>query len=160
MWRRLKHGGDAEPAGVKPRRSQVGMPRQFSIGTAMILTALFALLLGLLRTIGATPFMFAVASVFVVAIAACQAVLFGGRNPRKASVLAGAAMGLLLFARFAVLLLWREQGYRYFDPNGYAILGFMGVMSTLVGTLFGYVAGWFIAAVFLVRKEPADGRRP
>ena len=88
--------GDIDPAAAKPRRPQVGMPRRFSIGTAMILTAVFALLFGLLKTLDVPPVVFFVVSAFVAAIAVCQAVLFKGKNPRKASIVVGFVMGVLV----------------------------------------------------------------
>ncbi len=95
-------------------------------------------------------------SVFVIAIAVCQAVLFKGKNPRKASIVVGIAMGVLSWAVFAAGLGWRGV-FRYFTLGDYALLVLVSVPVTiLICTAFGYVAGWFIAAVFLVRKEPDD----
>ena len=71
---------------------QVGMPRRYSIGTLMILTVFFALIFGILKMCGVSPIVFIAVTVFIVGVAACQALLYGGKNPRKASFVGGAVM--------------------------------------------------------------------
>jgi len=131
---------------------QVGMPRRFSIGTIMILTTLFALLFGVLEMLRVPPMGFAAVSVFVAGVAACQALLYGGKNPRKASYVGGAAMYGL-----AVVVTALVTGYRQHSAVpaiGMMICGSVGAL--VVGGPLGYVAGCLVAGVFLVRKEPDD----
>jgi uncharacterized protein YhhL (DUF1145 family) len=137
------------------------MPRRFSIGTAMILTAVFAVMLSILKTFDAPPVVFGFMSVFVVAIAVCQALLFKGKNPRKASIIVGVAMGILLFILLFAFQAWavHYRGWRV-EPREYLMIAAVGGIGIIVCTAVGYVAGWFIAAVFLVRKEPDNAPPP
>jgi hypothetical protein len=132
---------------------QAGMPRRFSIGTMMIITAFFALVCGVLKALHAPPLVFVLISGFMLTVAACQALLFGGRNPRKASFIAGMAMYAL--AAVATALIDAFQRSNLFFPIEELLCGAFG--AVVVGGPLGYAAGCLIAAIFLVRKEPDDG---
>ena len=71
---------------------QVGMPRRFGIGTLMTITVFFALLFGILKMLCVTPIVFIAIVAFIVVVAVCQALLYGGKNPRRASFIAGVVM--------------------------------------------------------------------
>ncbi|MCE5267175.1 MAG: hypothetical protein LLG00_04760 [Planctomycetaceae bacterium] len=133
------------------------MPRRFSIGAAMMLTAIFAILFGILRASDAPPVVFFVTLVFVAAIAMCQALLFGGKNPRKASILVGIVAGVLVDLAFvAVVVLDACYHHAHVSVEDIALMAVAVWAAFLVCTAFGYVIGWFVAAIFLVRKESDD----
>ena len=77
----------------RKRKGQVGVPRRFSIGTLMILVTAFAVLFSLLKVLHAPPTVFAGISIFFAWIAACQVLLFKGKNPRLASIVGGLVFG-------------------------------------------------------------------
>ena len=139
----------------RAKRKPVGVPRRFSIGTMMILVTAFALLLGVLKSLGAPPPVFAIVSIFVVGIAASQSLLFKGKRPRLASIVGGMII-ICLFNLFdlAVRLIFHSQ---FFGPA--AAVSFLVktlMLSVVIGGVLGYLVGWFVASIFLVRKEPDD----
>jgi hypothetical protein len=131
---------------------QVGMPRRFSIGTLMILTVFFALLFGILKMCSVPPVVFIAITLFIAGVAVCQAVLYGGKNPRKASFVGGIAMyGLLTLVAALV------EGYRHGDMLRAIELSPCSTIGVVIaGGSLGYIAGCLIAGVFLLRKEPDD----
>lgn len=129
---------------------QVGMPRRFSIGTMMIITFFFALLFGVLKMLGVPPMAFVAITLFVAGVAACQAILYGGKNPRKASIVGGIVIFGVLFLLAALV-----AGYREGNVFRYITLSPCTIFSVVfAGGLLGYAAGGLVAAIFLVRKEP------
>jgi hypothetical protein len=135
-----------------PSKPQVGMPRRFSIGTLMILTVFFALLFGVLTMCSVSPTVFIAITLFVLGITACQALLYGGKNPRKASFVGGAVMYGLAVLGMAVV-----QGIR----QGNVMFAIEGILCNLIGAVLvggglGYAVGCLVAGVFLVRREPSE----
>jgi hypothetical protein len=139
--------------GLKLPQNPVGMPRRFGIGTMMILTAAFALLFGVLKTFGADPAVFAAISIFIAGVAACQAVLFKGKNPRLASFVGGILV-LSLIAVVGVPVDCHQEGLGLLQTVVFTVLAV--ILSALLGGPLGYAAGCVAAAIFLVRKEPDD----
>jgi hypothetical protein len=147
---------------VAPRRPpspQVGVPRRFGIGTMMILTAMYAVLFSLLTTLGAPPVVFAAIAIYVTGVGLCQVLLYKGKNPRRASIVGGA----VLYSTVVII----GVGNAIFShstqmPSFYSVCLFLGgavvfgAIGLLFGGLLGYVVGCFIAAIFLVKKEPQD----
>jgi hypothetical protein len=135
-----------------PNPPPVGMPRRFGIATLMILTAVFALLFGVLKMLAMPPEGFACITFFVVAIAVSQAVLFKGKDSRGASIYSGVVVFYLIML---VVYLTGDTNTRY-DVRD-MVFSIRGALVTLViGGILGYVVGTFIAAIFLVHKQPAD----
>jgi hypothetical protein len=132
---------------AEPSNSQVavpyGVPRRFGIGTILIVTAAFAGLLGLLRWLGAPPLVVGFLVGFVSLVGLGQAVLFRGRRPRQASIVTGIACFAVYSAVVLIYGLIR-------DPSLARIAVVMLVWTMLCGSLCGYLAGCFVAAVFLV----------
>jgi hypothetical protein len=136
----------------RKRSAQVGVPRRFGIGTLMILTAAFAVLCSVLKVLGASPLAFVCVLGFVSCIAACQVLLFRGKNPRAASIVGGLTIGVLVGLSHVG---WRAyQGM--FLPWILRELALMGFWCGLAGAIWGYLAGLLVATIFLVRKEPDD----
>ena len=95
----------------------VGVPRRFGVGSLLAVTAAFAVLLGIVRWLAGiwlgetgsaeTAAIMAWLIVFFAVVGVSQAVLFGGKKPRLASLLAGAVMGgLSPLVVFLVMRLW------------------------------------------------------
>lgn len=124
---------------------QFGVPRRFGVGTLLTITAIFAALFGMLSALGAHPIEFGGVTLFFVAVALGQAVLFKGKRPREASLLVGGCLlPLVLFVEAVVT----------FFAHGYAapVAGMACSLPVLagVGALLGYLAGGVIAGVLLV----------
>ena len=163
--------GDAPPnapGATKPYKSppivdpdlpepHVGMPRRFSIGTLMIITFFFALVFGFLKMCGVPPVVFIVVVAFILIVTACQALLYGGKNPRKASYVAGFVMYGLAVPIVATL----QGEFRGADIAD-VIRGMLCTFFSafFVGGPLGYAVGCLVAGIFLVRKEPDEAEPP
>jgi RimJ/RimL family protein N-acetyltransferase len=120
-----------------PATRQYGVPRQFGIGPLMILTAVFALLLSLLKAAGAGPPVLTLFAIMFFGVGVGQFVLFRGQQPRMASVVAGAIVFPLGLVAVAVSMgnYWSVGGLLCCIPGG---------------AMIGYATGAFIGGVFLV----------
>ena len=129
---------------TKARKPQTGFPRRFSIGALMAITALFAVLFGCLRTLDAHPGAYAVISGFVVLIGLGQVFLFGGKQPREASLLVGGAIFFLGTVDIPVTVLVVGENYEPF------LVLFAAILYPALGAVLGYFVGCVIGGVFLI----------
>jgi hypothetical protein len=140
------------PFGLKPKQPAVSVPRRFSVGTMMILVTAFAALLGVLKSFGVPPDVFAAVAAFIAGVGACQVVLFKGQDPRRASFYGGMITFGVLAVVTALVGWFALQSVEL--VIGSVVLG--AVLTVILGGPLGYAAGCLIAAIFLVRKEPDD----
>ncbi len=140
-----------------------GVPRRFSLGRLMLITAFFAVLFGLLSWLDAHPILFVAVGVFVVLVGLAQVFLFSGKKPRKASVVAGSAVGaLIVVVGFLVDLFTGGVPFGDILFGMFFALPVMTGISALLGGVLGYMAGCLIAGVFLGKRvdlPEADDRR-
>jgi hypothetical protein len=121
------------------------VPRRFGVGTIMVVTAAFAGMLTILRWLGTPPLVVGFCVVFISLVGVGQAVLFRGRQPRKASLICGAVC-LPLMTLATVIPAIRSPG-NYGAPNDVCC----GLVAAVIfGSGCGYVAGGLAAGVFLV----------
>ena len=116
---------------------------RFGIGSLLIITALYAVLFGILRAFEASPLDFVLISMFLAVVGLGQAFLFEGQRPRGASMIVGAGFFVGLFMIHWVLFgieSARHSRYCPFDP----------VAGAFGGAIFGYIAGQLITGIFLV----------
>jgi hypothetical protein len=106
-----------------------------------VVTTAYALIMGGMSALGAHPAVTATVAGYVTLVGICQAVLFGGRKPRRASMLVGATIHTL---PMVMALLIVPQPIRPL-----AILTGLG-SAVVNGALLGYLAGVLVAGVFLV----------
>jgi hypothetical protein len=139
----------------KPSPAPVGVPRRFSIGTMMILVTAFAMLFGVLKMFNVPPIAFAAISIFIGGVAACQSLLFQGKMPRLASFVGGIVMYGLIAAVTVVLAFFTYRG-RFGIRDVWPTLFEVGTLGAFFAGPLGYCVGCFVAAIFLVRKEPDD----
>jgi len=137
-------------AGLSSRRA-IGVPRRFAIGTAMLITAMYSVLFAVMKSLGAHAIVMVIVALFFTVVGAAQMLLFGGRKPREASLIAGAVfwgaaptVGFLI-ARFSI---GSPPGAQPFAIVGGLLCGTLG--SALLGVVLGYVAGCLTAGVFLI----------
>jgi len=143
---------DDRPRAFSARRTSrpVGVPRRFGVGTALVITAMYAGLFSLLTVLGASPEVFGIIAIFCTGIGLSQMVLFHGKRPRLASWLSGT---ILLPAIMIGCVLIESSGKGVRAPD----VIFVHVFETAVfGGLVGYVAGCLIASVFLVKPRHRD----
>jgi hypothetical protein len=124
--------------------AQTGMPRRFGVGSLLALTTLFAVLCAFLASSQAHPAVFALVAIYLAGIVLAQMLLFRGRKPREASILAGAGMAVLLVgAALALEALFGERHAR--DP-----LPILLIFAPAIGAATGYVVGGVVGGMFLV----------
>ena len=168
-------------------RKQTGVPRRFGIGAMMVITTMYAVLFAVLQCAPPDLFstlamlfsyrrpsaaaaetarivLFATVAMFVTVVGVSQAVLFKGRNPRRASILTGMVLGLLITAVVAVLR-WRYWGYGSINLTWRWIVLFIvsTILSAICGAIAGYLAGGATAGVFLLLNKvqpPLDAEEP
>jgi len=133
-----------------------GVPRRFSLRKALLMTAVYAVVFTVMAVIGVKPVGFLIIGVFFTGVAASQALLFGGNNPRGASVLAGAIMVPAILIPWRLIMEWPALSGDY---NGVISLvvadGFRGAS---IGVVLGYLAGALSAGVFLVHDRELEAK--
>jgi hypothetical protein len=143
---------EAPPPGLI-RDGTVGVPRRFGTVRVLGLIPVFALMFGLMQWLGTPPSIFVGVTVFVVLVGAGQAILFGGRAPRKASFVGGLVAGPIVGVLIALLATRIDNPSEVSDPW---IVNALAVMFGLFGAPLGYLAGGVMAAIFLVRGRDLD----
>ena len=129
------------------RRGRIySAPRRFDLATILIVTAAYALVLGGLASYNVPPFVSAYVAAFITCVGIGQALLFGGRRPRLASVLTGMAAYFLCM----LSLPFADRHFEIFGPSN--LIAFAIMTSVMYGSILGYVAGVLVGGVFLVAE--------
>jgi hypothetical protein len=138
----------------KPPEPQVGVPRRFGMATMMIFTTMFVVLFAAMKTfhVDAHPAVFAAIPLFVAGVGFSQAVLFRGKDPRRASYFGGIISGIIIAAGVVLFLNVASGSFNDRDFCADFVAGL--VLALLFGGPFGYLAGCVVAGIFLVRHEP------
>ena len=113
------------------------VPRRYDLAMLLTVTVSFALLFALLRMTGAPPTLMVAAATFIALVGLAQAALFGGRSPRRASIVVG-----ILFGPIVVCF----QAYFGSFPVSFAGL----LLATIWSAPLGYFLGVLTSGVFLV----------
>ncbi|MGD9633382.1 MAG: hypothetical protein AB7G28_23655 [Pirellulales bacterium] len=131
---------------VRSSRPKVySAPRRFDLSTIMVVTAGYAMLFGGINAIFNESDQAAGAAlmigVFVTLVGIGQALLFGGRRPRTASIV----VGMILTTLFMIsTTMFFSRG------RSVAFLPFMLVYGVISGAIYGYLSGVLVGGVFLV----------
>jgi hypothetical protein len=133
----------------------VGVTRRFSVGTFMIMTAFFGVLFAVLKILDTNPILFCCVAVFFAGIGVAQMALFGGNEPRKASLVAGFPLGYICGLGGTIVYRWLDQSPLPFgiQPNNIFVTA---ILYAVIGGPCGYLAGCLIAGIFLVRERESD----
>jgi len=115
-------------------------PRRFDLATIFVVTFAYSLLFASMNMFSFPPTVSLIVGVFITLVGAGQALLFGGRNPRVASVITGAIACVPLTL---ATIMMTPRGFRSDEM-------FVSVpLSVIFGAGFGYVAGVLVGGVFL-----------
>jgi uncharacterized protein YhhL (DUF1145 family) len=131
------------------RSKEAGVPRQFGVGTALLMMTMFAVLFSVLRSLHVPAKEFAFIALFFFGVGAGQALLFHGQQPRRASIVMGIVM-IYILGVFELMLVERRSPVALLELIGPAFCG---------GIMYGYLAGRLIAGVFLVRDKLTSAYR-
>jgi hypothetical protein len=137
-------------------RQQTGVPRRFGVGVMLVIMTMYAVLFAAMQTVQVLvhqrdPALFVMVAIFVTGVGLSQAILFKGREPRKASVLTGLVLGTVL-ALVALL----QRRYALGSQSAEQIVVVVFYVLSGFGALAGYLVGGAIAGVFLLlnRVQP------
>lgn len=148
------------PVWRKPVRQPIGVPRRFAVCTALIILTMYGVLFAVMKTLGAPLSVFVLAAVFVTGVGSAQMLLFGGTQPRAASIIAGAVLYPLVWLTGYLVTYGFAEWTRLWTVHKVVLLVTHGGLS---GAVLGYLTGFLTAGVFLAidRIEKAlDGPRP
>ncbi len=130
-----------------PRRPQVGVPCRFDIGTMMILATVFAVLFGILIMLNVPTSSFVYIAIFIAGVAISQMLLFKGKDPRAASIIAGSVIFYLVMVYVCL-----TNDSREFPRE--ITFSFSGILPLLViGGFLGYLVGGLFAGGFMIRRK-------
>ena len=139
---------------AKPEPQVFGVPRRYDLATLMAVTLAYACLFGALRALDAFPEAMVWIAGFLTVIGAAQALLFGGKRPREASYLTGAALML------AVMVIgWGIEPLGRAFQNRAIFMFILFSTYAIFGALLGYAGGGLVAGVFLVAHHLRSGLR-
>ena len=125
-------------------RPQTGVPRRYTVGALLVITTLYAIVFGLLRTADADPIVFIGVALYLTAIGAGQMLLFQGEKPREASILVGTAVFVFLWIASTVAMMMSGSS------NKDEAFPLIGTALIVEGAIASYLIGGLIAGVFLV----------
>lgn len=131
----------------------VGVPRRFSVGTLMILTALFAVLFSMLEVFGANSIIFFIFAAFFLGIGLCQMFLYNAKEPRKASIVGGFYLGLVIGLAAITVNTLMQKYMQNMSKDDYQNTRIIAYLFMLFGGPFGYLSGCLTAGIFLVREK-------
>ena len=145
----------AHPAAAKTKASSwiadvdrpaIGVPRRFGVFLMMLMVTLYAVLFSVLRSLGANSLVFGLLALLFTGIGVGQAVLFGGRYPRAASIWIGAILVPIEACVFAVFQLW-NGGFSSWLMTFVSLL-LVFILSIPPGAILGYLFGTVTAGGF------------
>jgi hypothetical protein len=116
------------------------------LATLFVISLAFSLLFGVLRQFGISTVVFAVITGFVAFVAASQALLFRGKWPRAASIVAGVIFYLVGTSPLLTPTIAQAMGSPRIPKSSWLC----GMTSS---GILGYLAGCIIAGVFLVADQ-------
>ena len=132
------------------------VPRRFGVGVMLILMTAFAVLFAIMRTFHAPPEVFCVIAGLFFAVTLAQIVLFQGKKPRAASLLAG---GIVFPLEMAAVTFWAAAIRDFRGDFVCELIGtFIG--TACIGAPLGYVAGCVMAGVFFVQERLGQKKAP
>ncbi len=125
----------------RPSSKVYSVPRRYDLATLFAVSVAYAFLFGGMRFFAWPPVVFALVAGFFTCVGLGQALLFGGKEPRAASVLVGVFYGPIVLVISAV-------GWGGASNIGKLSVG--AICTAIGGGLYGYLAGVIVAGVFLV----------
>jgi hypothetical protein len=170
FWNNWRESDEGEQSGISSTEAidanaggdhpavPAGVPRRLSLRDLLMLTAVFALLFGVLHWRQFPPLAFVLVAVFVAGVGVAQSLLFKARAPRRASIVAGGVLFFVVYYGMIVI----EMGMPRSAHNVMKLLNLameIAFFSAIGGGILGYLAGCLIAAVFLSKRRETDSKQ-
>ena len=143
-------------------RPAVGVPRRFGVFLMMLMVTLYAVPLSILRVVGANNLVFVLLALLFTGIGIGQAMLFGGRYPRLASIWIGAILvpiESIVVCCFPNDFIYLEEMSRGGAIVVAVVLFVFGIpFGAILGYLFGTVTagGFWLVDRYEKRQKPAN----
>jgi hypothetical protein len=131
----------APPA--KPIAKIYSAPRHFDLATLFAVTSAYSLLFGAMNGLQFPPIANAIVAGFITLVGIGQAVMYGGKQPRKAS----AVVGAVVYAVVQSVMMYVQSSTM---PSPGVIMLLIFAQGLVMGALCGYIAGVMVGGVFLV----------
>jgi hypothetical protein len=129
-----------------PRAKKVySAPRRFDLATIFVVTFAYSLLFGVMKALSFPPMASITIAGFISLVGAGQAFLFGGQQPRTASLVVGAVIYSI-----GMIAAWLVNGPRTY-PTPVILIG--ASYSVIGGAILGYLSGTFVGGVFLIADK-------
>ncbi|WP_145384765.1 hypothetical protein [Stieleria neptunia] len=119
-------------------------PRKFDLSTTLVVTTACAMVFAILRAVSLPMIAVAVVAAFFTSIALGQAILFGGKHARVASMLVGAVFFVVAMT-FVALRQSNGQSAEDLIP----LLFF----NAIFGACWGYLGGVLVGSVFMLAEK-------
>ena len=126
-------------------RRVYSVPRRFDLSTIFVVTLAYSLLLGAMKGLGVPPIASLIVAGFISSVGTGQALLFGGNQPRKASVVTGT-----LIYSMAMIAVWLINGPRMYPTM---VILIMASYTLIGGAILGYLSGAVVGGVFLIADK-------
>jgi hypothetical protein len=124
-------------------RPAVGVPRRFGVFLMMLMVTFYAVLFSILTMMRATLAVFVLIALLFTGIGIGQAILFGGRFPRAASIW----VGTILVPIEAIIFCFIKNDYLYFFHLSDRIAAIIAIIVVAVGIPMGAVFGYLFGTV-------------
>ncbi|MCD4728681.1 MAG: hypothetical protein K8R46_13530 [Pirellulales bacterium] len=132
-----------------PPQPQVGVPRRFDIGAMVVLASVLAVLFSILIILNVPTSSYVYIAIFIAGVATCQSLLFKGKDPRAASIIAGSVIFYLIMVYYC---LTHDFGPRDFTKQmTFSVSGFF--LDLVIGGFLGYLVGGLFAGGFMIRRK-------
>lgn len=133
-------------AGVPDAPKKVySAPRRFDLATIFVVTFAYSLLFGAMKALSFPTMVSVSIAGFISIVGIGQALLFGGRQPRTASLVVGA----LVYA-VSMAAAWLISGPRIYSAGMILLASSYSIVG---GAILGYLAGTFVGGVFLIADK-------
>jgi|SRR5688572_2787923 len=119
-------------------------PRRFDLATVFIVTVAYSLLFGGMALFQFPPIVSLAVASFITFVGVSQAILFGGKKPRAASII----VGTVIYG-VSMLVYWIILGPRMYPASELLIAGTLLIIG---GGILGYLAGACVGAVFMLAE--------
>jgi putative addiction module component (TIGR02574 family) len=119
-------------------------PRRFDLATIFIVTVAYSLLFGGMTLLQFPPVASLAVAGFITFVGIGQAILFGGKKPRAASIIVGTVIYGL-----SMLVYWIILGPRMYAASELLVAGTLLIIG---GGILGYLAGACVGAVFMLAE--------
>jgi hypothetical protein len=146
---------------TKPSPKIYSAPRHFDLATIFAVTSAYSLLFGAMSGLRFPPIACVTVAGFISLVGVGQAMLYGGKQPRKASALAGA----IIYAVVQSVMIYASS-IPQSAPSTSILMLLVFAQGLIAGAICGYIAGVMVGGIFLVadnlrkylyRSQPRQG---